>query len=98
MLCSNFCQTKNKGNHAECFQLVLLVLCLWLTTVIVFNYGILALVLVFWWTTSYEVVSLAQTESYKTVNPASCIDPWFVPNTNGTCHCGDSVKAAVVVQ
>ena len=32
------CQTKNKGNHAECFQLALLVLCLWLTTVIVFNY------------------------------------------------------------
>ena len=57
---------------------------------------ILALVLVFWWTTSYEVVSLAQTESYKTVNPASCIDPWFVPNTNGTCYYGDSVKAAVV--
>ena len=33
------CGKKNKGNHAECFQLVLLVLCLWLTTVIVFNYG-----------------------------------------------------------
>ena len=32
------CQKKSKGNHVECFQLALLVLCLWLTTVIVFNY------------------------------------------------------------
>ena len=64
----------------------------------------LKLALVCWLVTStlvlsvHELAPIGLRDAYKTssFDAASCIGPWFVPMTNGSCHCGVSINEAVV--